>query len=210
MKWTNEEIDLLYIWIDQEYTHKEIANELDRTYKSVERKLSNLHIKSKLNTLKTNKQYEKEIKQYNIKLIDKYVNSKTRIKHKCLIDGHEWYNTPNSILNGVGCRICANKRNLGGYGNLSESQAKELDFPIYLYNIKLQYKDEVFYKYGLTKNANKNRFTHFKPYNVIEELSFKLYDAWTAIRKEKELVSNYVPKYKFSGWTECYITQGEK
>lgn len=39
---------------------------------------------------------------------------------------------------------------------------------------------------------------------MVEEISFEEHDAWTAICKEKKLVSNYIPFHHFGGWTECY------
>lgn len=42
----------------------------------------------------------------NIVVVGIYVNAKTPILHKCLIDGHEWYAKPNNILNGKGCPKC--------------------------------------------------------------------------------------------------------
>lgn len=57
---------------------------------------------------KTHGQYVKELKEINknIKVVDTYINIKTPILHKCLIDGHEWYATPNNILSGKGCPVC--------------------------------------------------------------------------------------------------------
>lgn len=45
----------------------------------------------------------------NVEVIEKYVNSKTKILCKCKIDGHEWYTTPSRLLEGKGCPICGNK-----------------------------------------------------------------------------------------------------
>lgn len=42
----------------------------------------------------------------NIFPIDQYVNSKTRIRFKCKIDGHIWFAFPQGILHGSGCPIC--------------------------------------------------------------------------------------------------------
>ena len=44
----------------------------------------------------------------NIEVIGRYVNSKTRVLHKCLIDGYEWYTLPSNALKGYGCPKCAN------------------------------------------------------------------------------------------------------
>ena len=44
----------------------------------------------------------------NIEVIGQYIDSKTRILHKCLIDGYEWNILPNNALQGYGCPKCAN------------------------------------------------------------------------------------------------------
>ena len=44
----------------------------------------------------------------NIKVIGRYMNSQTRVLHKCLADGYEWYILPNNALQGYGCPKCAN------------------------------------------------------------------------------------------------------
>ena len=54
----------------------------------------------------------------NIKLIDKYVNEHTKIKHKCMIDGYEWDVTPDSLLRGQGCPVCSNKAVLKGINDM--------------------------------------------------------------------------------------------
>ena len=46
----------------------------------------------------------------NIKcLSDKYINTETKVKVKCLICEHEWEATPHSLLSGKGCPKCAIK-----------------------------------------------------------------------------------------------------
>ncbi len=49
----------------------------------------------------------------NTIIIGTYINSKTKIKCKCKNCGFEWESTPNSLLQGHGCKICArlSKRN---------------------------------------------------------------------------------------------------
>lgn len=42
----------------------------------------------------------------NIEVIEQYVNARTAIAHKCLIDGYVWNNSPGHILNGQGCPKC--------------------------------------------------------------------------------------------------------
>ena len=57
---------------------------------------------------KTHEEYVKEVFKINsnIEVIGKYINNKTKILHKCKIDGYEWYVIPKSILKGCGCPKC--------------------------------------------------------------------------------------------------------
>lgn len=57
---------------------------------------------------KTKDQYTEQLKNKNIVCIGKYVNSTTKVRHKCLIDGYEWDIQPSQILNGRGCPKCSN------------------------------------------------------------------------------------------------------
>ena len=55
---------------------------------------------------KTTEEYKEELKGRNIGCLEKYINNKTKILHKCLICGNTWMTAPNSILNGTGCPHC--------------------------------------------------------------------------------------------------------
>ncbi len=59
---------------------------------------------------KTHTQYVQEVNNINpnIEVIGTYINTRTSILHKCLVDGCEWNVMPSSILNGNGCPKCAN------------------------------------------------------------------------------------------------------
>lgn len=63
--------------------------------------------KEKLAT--TNDEYVKKVKEINKNIIpiEKYLNSASKILHKCLIDGHIWEARPSDILKGHGCPKCA-------------------------------------------------------------------------------------------------------
>lgn len=50
----------------------------------------------------------KEI-QPNILLLSEYINNKTKVRCKCLIDEYEWEAYPNNLLRGCGCHKCVNK-----------------------------------------------------------------------------------------------------
>lgn len=57
---------------------------------------------------KTHEQYVDDVASINpnIEVAGKYIDSRTKILHRCKIDGHEWYVKPNDILNGHGCPVC--------------------------------------------------------------------------------------------------------
>ena len=76
--------------------------------------------------VKTHKQYVEELSKINpsVAVIEPYINTMTKIKHKCLIDGCEWHVAPNSILSGHGCPMCS--------GNKKKTQMEYVDC---LYNI---------------------------------------------------------------------------
>lgn len=50
--------------------------------------------------------YEMSLINSNIEVVDKYINAKTPILHKCLIHNIEWRARPNDVLCGKGCPIC--------------------------------------------------------------------------------------------------------
>lgn len=60
---------------------------------------------------KTHEEYVSEVVKNNldIEVIGIYIDAKTKILHRCKIDGHEWYSRPNDILRGYGCPVCGGK-----------------------------------------------------------------------------------------------------
>lgn len=50
----------------------------------------------------------------NIEVIDRYVDAKTKIFHRCLIDGNEWMASPDNILHGKGCPVCGRLMTIQG------------------------------------------------------------------------------------------------
>lgn len=64
------------------------------------------------NIQKTHIQYLKELQNINpnIIVIGQYIDSHTKILHKCKIDETEWYASPTNVLAGKGCPTCKQKR----------------------------------------------------------------------------------------------------
>lgn len=71
----------------------------------------------------THEEYVKKVAKinFNIEVLERYIDSKTPILHRCKIDGYEWYVKPNGILNGTGCPKCA-----GTMKKTHEEYVKEL------------------------------------------------------------------------------------
>jgi hypothetical protein len=45
-----------------------------------------------------------------IEILSEYIDTDTKIKCRCLIDGNEWEANPRSLLNGNGCKICGHRK----------------------------------------------------------------------------------------------------
>lgn len=70
------------------------------------------HCCPKCSRTKTHEQYVSELATVNsdIAVVDKYINSYTKIKHLCLKCGYEWTAKPNSLLHGNHCPQCSMHR----------------------------------------------------------------------------------------------------
>lgn len=56
----------------------------------------------------TTESFKEKLKEINpnIEVIGEYVNNRTKIKCRCLIDGYEWNAKPAHLLHGGGCHMC--------------------------------------------------------------------------------------------------------
>lgn len=61
------------------------------------------------NNHKTNNEYVEELHNIhpNILPLENYINSSTKIRHKCSIHNYEWDVCPNELLNGSNCPVCS-------------------------------------------------------------------------------------------------------
>ena len=59
----------------------------------------------------THNEYISRVEQTNsnIEVLGQYIDSKTKILHRCKIDGYEWMASPSKILIGRGCPKCSGK-----------------------------------------------------------------------------------------------------
>lgn len=59
--------------------------------------------------LKTHEEFIQELNKINsnIEIQDQYINARTKVHCKCLIDGFEWNATPDNLLHGTGCPVCS-------------------------------------------------------------------------------------------------------
>ena len=113
----------------------------------------------------THEEYVEKVKDVNpnIEVLGKYINSSTKILHRCKIDGYEWYARPYNILNGRGCPKCKSSKGekaisiwLKEKGILYESQkifedcknTFSLPFDFYLpkYNICIEFQGRQHYE----------------------------------------------------------------
>lgn len=124
-------------------------------------------------TTKTTKQFIDELFNINpyIKVLGEYQGNKNGIKCKCLIDGHIWYPSPNSLLEGKGCPTCKSskgEKRVAKYLKLSTVNFKSqhifdgckninnllFDFYIPTYNTAIEYDGEYHYKIIKYKNES--------------------------------------------------------
>ena len=113
---------------------------------------------------KTFDEFLDELKEINanIEIIGNYVNTSTKVKCRCKIDGCEWSATPNNLLSGHGCPKCnfskgekaisnyLTRHKISFYEQFRFNDCKNslpLPFDFYLpdYNICIEYDGELHY-----------------------------------------------------------------
>lgn len=77
---------------------------------------------------KTHEQYVNEVSNINPNIIvmEKYINAKTPILHKCIIHNIEWKPYPEAILRGSGCPECGKEKIHNSLGWTHEQYIEEL------------------------------------------------------------------------------------
>jgi very-short-patch-repair endonuclease/ribosomal protein S18 len=61
------------------------------------------------NNHRTHEEYVQKLKEINpnVEVVGQYINSQTKILHRCIIHNYEWYAYPNNFIKGNGCPLCA-------------------------------------------------------------------------------------------------------
>ena len=72
--------------------------------------------------------YQSSVVNPNIEVLGKYINSNTKILHRCKIDGYEWNAYPTHILRGHGCPVCSNKVIIAGVNDLATVRPDLIDY----------------------------------------------------------------------------------
>lgn len=167
--WTNEEIHFLVVCCEQQWTFAEIANELERTTKSVSHKCNKLKLLNGLsnNINKTTDQYKKElkIKCPTMICLGEYKTNRIPILHKCLKCDKEYKCTPVYKLQGDGCKYCGTSTNTGNI----PANKKGITYLVYIPKYDL-------YKIGVTSKTVKERMSdnRLSEYDLILEHKFDL------------------------------------
>ena len=202
MKWTTDELELLHAFVEAKYTDQEIAQELERTRDSVNKKRNRLGLKSKNKQLKTHEQYVAELAESSptMRVLEPYVNNRTSILHKCNECGNIASVRPDSKLEGKSCKFC-NQR-----GGKIDPNKPGITYLVYFYTINL-------YKAGITSQTTKKRNkSQGQKYEIIFERYFEL--GSDAMALEEEWLINVKP-YKLNtgllkdGNSETFRYNGE-
>jgi hypothetical protein len=123
---------------------------------------------------KTHEQFTTELSDINpnVNIIEKYINSKTKINCHCNICGNEWKAAPNNLLNGHGCPSCNHiqtsfaeksillflQKTLGETNVLSRDRTaigKELDIYIPSLNAAVEFGSWYWHKHRVKKDKEK-------------------------------------------------------
>lgn len=184
-RWTKDEEELLIDMVIARWVYKDIANELNRTVSSIEKKCVRLNISS---NLKTTEQYKKELKTKcpNISCLEDYKGREVKILHKCLKCNKEYKSVPASKLQGYSCKYCGLDNNGGGI----PLNKKGITYLVYIPKFDL-------YKIGITSRNIKIRMTDNKlkdsEYEIILEHTFrKGIDAMNLEKVWKENLKEYL------------------
>ena len=110
----------------------------------------------------THSEYVKKLAEINpyIEVIGSYCGSKTKISHRCKVDGYIWDISPGNALAGKGCPVCRNRKVANTLKKSKEEYIKEL-------KIKNPYIEIV----GEYHNANSKTMHHCLLHDIYWEIT---------------------------------------
>ena len=119
----------------------------------------------------------------------KYVNNRTKVAIFCTSCNKYFNQNPDDHLQGHGCRNCCK------YGI-------DITKPITFYILKLNYNNEIVYKFGITNKSVHKRYISDNPNKVINKtlLEVSFLDSYDAVLFEKD-VKNKLNNYIYEGST---------
>ncbi len=128
--------------------------------------------------------------------LEEYITARVPILHLCRNCSHIWKVSPNNILRGFGCPICA------------EAKRNNMSLPCNFYYIKItNTNNKIVYKVGITNSSIKTRFADelSKGYKI-EILLFKYFSSRKeAYALEQRILVSYTHK-KYKG--EKFLARG--
>jgi len=200
-QWTEDENSILANLYPQFGSDKPTIEALiNRSAESIRIHAARLGIKcNKLDgKIKPIEVYLEELNIIGVTLLGNYTGSKDKILHRCNKCLHEWYPTPNNLVQGSGCPNCSHKFKYKyslGY--------------LYLININNE-----FLKVGITSRPISYRLMEISreleiPYTSIILISIKECQGDKILSIENSILNNprlnrYTHNIKFSGYTELF------
>ena len=115
---------------------------------------------------KTTEQFIKELSKINpnIEILGEYINSQTKIKCKCKIDGYEWKTKPSHLLRGRGCPRC----------NISKGEKRIIE---YFENNNIEYIWQKLFNNLVGINGGSLSYDFYLPkYNLLIEYQGQYHD----------------------------------
>lgn len=118
--------------------------------------------------------YNQNLNAENIEILSEYINANTKIKCSCKIDGHIWFPTSSSLLNGCGCPQC------------NESKG-EKRIRVYLERKNLIFKPQKRFDNLLGLGGGKLSYDFYLPsYNLLIEYQGGYHDGTVSNQTEEE------------------------
>ena len=156
------------------------------------------------------KKIESKLSNITVPPDQEYINSNTKIKIICEDHG-EHMNTPNNLFNSIyGCPECVGEHQLWSRNDWPIACRKANGIPI-VYWLKMTYENENWYKFGITYNGVKRRFSGYEKrygitYEIIKEVTGEPEYIWDLERRLHIFYSrsSFLPPVEFPGETECY------